>query len=94
MSDHTHGAGTDLFAQAAELDRQANEALNAHQASARAATTAAFNPAQQICEFYRRIRGVLVTASNFPLIPSGIRNILKELIRLLDALCGAGGGNG
>jgi hypothetical protein len=92
MSDHTHGTGSDLFTEAAELDRQAREALQAHHAATREAAAAAFDPIAQICEFYKKIRGVLVTASNFPLIPSGIRNVLKELIKLLDALCGSRNG--
>lgn len=68
---------TRSYAQAAELDAQAAEALSA------AGAAEAADP----CAIWRRIRPLVVAASNLFFIPANIRNLLKQVIQLLDGFC-------
>jgi hypothetical protein len=56
-----------------------------------AALDAAANPIDAICSVYRRVRPALAWVSNFPLVPANIRRVLKELMALLDRICGNNG---
>jgi hypothetical protein len=53
-----------------------------------AAFDAAGNPIDALCGVYRRVRPALAWVSNFPLVPANIRRVLRELLGLLDRICG------
>ncbi|HEX8904730.1 MAG TPA: hypothetical protein VF771_07815 [Longimicrobiaceae bacterium] len=65
-------------AQAQELDARAAQVLDEMRMGA-----AAPNP----CDTWRRIRSIVVAASNLKLIPANIRQVLKQVIEIADGFC-------
>jgi len=76
---------TRSYREAVDLDDQAAQALSSTEFTA--AADAAGNPLQTLCALWRRIRLIVIGASNLIFIPANIRAVLKQLIDVLDILC-------
>lgn len=87
MSDDvTSGSVAQSYREAADLDAEAAKVLAAEDTSAEKAAFAA-NPLDTLCALWRRIRVIVVGASNLFFIPGNIRAVLKKLITVLDGIC-------
>ena len=73
---------TRSYAAAAELDARAAELLGGAESAA-----ADIAGPDALCTAWRRIRPIIVGASDLFFIPANIRAALKLLIRLLDGIC-------
>jgi hypothetical protein len=75
------------YADIVRLDQQAAEVLGQSAGAEFAADSA--DPITAICTVWRRIRLIVIGAANFPLLPGNIRSVLKQLISVLDGICGS-----
>lgn len=75
---------TRSYAEAARLDAQAAEAVAAIESEG---ASAAEGATDALCSVWRRIRPIIVGASNLFFIPGNIRAALKILIQVVDGIC-------
>jgi hypothetical protein len=77
-----------------QLASSLTEGANLDREAAQHVSSAALDGAislEQLCELWRRIRRYVVWVSEFPLVPGNIRQVLKQLIGILDRLCPSNG---
>ncbi|HEX8392555.1 MAG TPA: hypothetical protein VF665_09395 [Longimicrobium sp.] len=88
MAEMNHQQLADALSEGARLDADLADVANAV-TDASAMDAAGADVREKVCALWKKIRTAVVWVSNFPLIPGNIRAVLKQLIALLDGLCGA-----